>query len=392
MGEDGLNDREAGDRAAAPHSGGHRRLYRRARLPAVGPRDRRTGRAFVVLDDPRPSQGAGAARAHLARSHQAAGPPLGLRARCVQGDPRCRRDADPRQGRGRRADHGAGKHRRRVRLAGRRSCRGRPTRSCCACRAIRWSTRRFSTAISSWFGRSQTADNGEIVVAMLDGEATVKRFYREKRPDPLAAGESDDGANLRERCRDHRPRRSRRPPPLSPERVSLVRTPRRAGDAPAWRAAVRRGGSRRAAMELHRTCRGLHRDLLPFSSRAWTVAGRRFGLRVASALLAGLRRHGDGAGRAFWPLRLRARDSTYRRYPLLAGSVAAFVLSLPRPFGPDVVAYLARARRERAFSRDRRRAGSPPAWIAFLRRASRIPLRRLARGSVGASRRSQRLR
>jgi repressor LexA len=25
-----------------------------------------------------------------------------------------------------------------------------------------------------------TADNGEVVVAMLDGEATVKRFYREK--------------------------------------------------------------------------------------------------------------------------------------------------------------------------------------------------------------------
>ena len=27
--------------------------------------------------------------------------------------------------------------------------------------------------------RQETADNGEIVVAMIDGEATVKRFYRE---------------------------------------------------------------------------------------------------------------------------------------------------------------------------------------------------------------------
>ena len=28
--------------------------------------------------------------------------------------------------------------------------------------------------------RQETADNGDIVVAMIDGEATVKRFFREK--------------------------------------------------------------------------------------------------------------------------------------------------------------------------------------------------------------------
>ena len=36
----------------------------------------------------------------------------------------------------------------------------------------------------------RSAENGEIVVAMLDGEATVKRFYREAGTDPAAAGES----------------------------------------------------------------------------------------------------------------------------------------------------------------------------------------------------------
>ena len=45
-----------------------------------------------------------------------------------------------------------------------------------------------------------SAENGEIVVAMLEGEATVKRFYREERTDPAPAGESRHGANLRERC------------------------------------------------------------------------------------------------------------------------------------------------------------------------------------------------
>lgn len=30
-----------------------------------------------------------------------------------------------------------------------------------------------------WFGRPPTAENGEIVVAMIDDEATVKRFYKE---------------------------------------------------------------------------------------------------------------------------------------------------------------------------------------------------------------------
>jgi hypothetical protein len=52
-----------------------------------------------------------------------------------------------------------------------------------------------------------TADNGEMVVALVHGDsATVKKFYREGRPGPAAAGECDDGSHVlsvarREWCR-----------------------------------------------------------------------------------------------------------------------------------------------------------------------------------------------
>ena len=60
--------------------------------------------------------------------------------------------------------------------------------------------------------RAQDARNGEIVVALagddesLD-EATVKTFYREKRPHPASARELEHGADLRAARADHRPGR-----------------------------------------------------------------------------------------------------------------------------------------------------------------------------------------
>ena len=51
----------------------------RARLPAVGAGDRRAGRALVLFDDSRPPEGARKARAHFARSYQAARPALRVR-------------------------------------------------------------------------------------------------------------------------------------------------------------------------------------------------------------------------------------------------------------------------------------------------------------------------
>ena len=47
--------------------------------------------------------------------------------------------------------------------------------------------------------QQQTADNGDIVVAMLGDEATVKTVLPRGRPDPPAARERDDGADLRDR-------------------------------------------------------------------------------------------------------------------------------------------------------------------------------------------------
>jgi cellobiose PTS system EIIC component len=62
------------------------------------------------------------------------------------------------------------------------------------------------------------------------------------------------------------------------------------------------------------------------------------GLRVASALLPAF---GIMAAAlvVILPVRL-ARATRYAVVPLLVGSVAAFALALPRPFGPDPVAYL----------------------------------------------------
>ena len=52
-------------------------------------------------------------------------------------------------------------------------------------RAIRWSRKAFSTAISRSSARSTRARDGEIVVALIDNEeATLKTFRREGQHDP----------------------------------------------------------------------------------------------------------------------------------------------------------------------------------------------------------------
>jgi PTS system cellobiose-specific IIC component len=62
------------------------------------------------------------------------------------------------------------------------------------------------------------------------------------------------------------------------------------------------------------------------------------GLRVASALLPAFGIMAMGLV-AILPVRL-SRATGYAAPALIAGSLAAFVLSLPRPMGPDVIAYL----------------------------------------------------
>ena len=120
-----------------------RGVYGRARLPALGSRDRRAGRALVLVHDPRASQGARAARPDLARSDQAARaalraarrpPPMPssmpILGRVAAGVPiTAQEDVE-------------GEF-----VLPPASCRAAPMRSCCAYRATRWSTPRSSTAI-----------------------------------------------------------------------------------------------------------------------------------------------------------------------------------------------------------------------------------------------------
>lgn len=92
------------------------------------------------------------------------------------------------------------------------------------------------------------------------------------------------------------------------------------------------------------------------------------GLRVASALLPAF---GVMAATLVVVLPLRfAKATRYAPAPLLAGGVAGFVLALPRPFGPDPIAYLRLLGPSGLFIAILA-CGVTAAWIAVLRR--RLP-------------------
>ncbi len=205
--------REARDRTAASHPRDYPRLYRGAWLSAVGPGDRRTGRALVLLDDSRAPQGPRAARPDLARPDQTPGACVRRTLRRLATTP----SSFPILGR-----VAAG-----VPITAQEDVEGEfvlppafvPRASDAFMLRVQGDSMIDAAILDGDLivvRPQRTADNGEIVVAMLDGEATVKRFYREAGRDSAAAGESHDGANLRERCRDRRTRRSGRPPTLRP--------------------------------------------------------------------------------------------------------------------------------------------------------------------------------
>ena len=50
--------------------------------------------------------------------------------------------------------------------------------------------------------KQETAENGERVVAMIDNEVTLKRFYREKDAGPPGAGQRHHAADRRRRSKD----------------------------------------------------------------------------------------------------------------------------------------------------------------------------------------------
>jgi lactose/cellobiose-specific phosphotransferase system IIC component len=96
-----------------------------------------------------------------------------------------------------------------------------------------------------------------------------------------------------------------------------------------------------------------------------SLAGETLGLRVASALLPAF---GVMAATlvVILPIRL-ARATRYTVAPLLLGSVAAFALALPRPFGPDPITYL-RVLGTAGLFVAMLACGVTAAWMALVRR------------------------
>jgi PTS system cellobiose-specific IIC component len=103
------------------------------------------------------------------------------------------------------------------------------------------------------------------------------------------------------------------------------------------------------------------------------------GLRLASALLPAF---GVMAAAlvVVLPLRL-AKAARYGAAPLLAGSIGGFALALPRPFGPNPIAYLRYLGASGLFIAILA-CGVAGAWIALMRRA-RVPLADYAGAALG---------
>ena len=117
-------------------------------------------------------------------------------ARAARPTPALRAGARP--DRGRRADpRRAGRSRTSSRCPANWSARA--TCSCSRSRATRWSRRRSATATGSWSASSTTADDGDIVAAMLEGEATVKTLPAARRPRLADAAERGVRADRRRR-------------------------------------------------------------------------------------------------------------------------------------------------------------------------------------------------
>jgi PTS system cellobiose-specific IIC component len=117
--------------------------------------------------------------------------------------------------------------------------------------------------------------------------------------------------------------------------------------------------------------------ILAVQLRAGPVAGPSLGLLVAAALLPAF---GVMAATLVVLLALRlARATSYPPVPMVLASAAGFALALPRPFGPDPIAYL-RLLGAAGLFLAMLACGVTAAWIAVLRRG-RIPLA----GWVGAA-------
>ena len=182
-----------------------RRLHRRARLRADAGGDRRALQSEL-------------ARHRAQAPHQPRGRRASSAAPGITAAPSSWCRSNKRQRRGRAA--AARPRRRRAADRGARECRShhRPRGVHPPAEHLRAARRRqldgaataSSTATTSSSRSGPSADNGETVVAVVNGEATVKRFYREKtRQDPPAARQRRHAADRRARegLRDARRRR-----------------------------------------------------------------------------------------------------------------------------------------------------------------------------------------
>jgi cellobiose PTS system EIIC component len=120
--------------------------------------------------------------------------------------------------------------------------------------------------------------------------------------------------------------------------------------------------------------------ILAVQLRAGTLHGAPLGLRLAAALLPAF---GVMAMVlvVVLPLRL-ARAAGFGAGPLLLGSVAGFALALPRPLGPDPIAYLRFFGASGLFVAILACAVTG-VWIALARRLSRAPLAQYAGALLG---------
>ena len=242
------------DAAAAQGAGGHPRLGGALRLPAERPGDRRRGRADVHLvgappaaharaqglpaprpataparstsagrTSPRPTDDA-AARSSVEGQDSAAGPlarrPSRRSCRCSATSPPVGRSSPSRPCRAS------------SRCPARSSARARC--SCSTSGATRWSTRRSRDGDWVVVRQQPVAENGEIVAAMIDGEATVKTLQPPRRARLADAGEPGVRPDPGRRGDGARPGRGGAAPALTAVAGPVARPAATAAGSPRW--------------------------------------------------------------------------------------------------------------------------------------------------------------
>ena len=205
----------------------------------------------------------------------------------------------------------------------------------------------------------KTASNGEIVVAMLDGEATVKRFYREDGRVRLQPENPQHGANLRERCR--RSSAASRPSSAASSLQSWFEEQ--------FAPAMRWFGELPFVVALREALPWSFLALLaallvfiPFTPAPGPIFSRSFGLRLSGAFLPSFGIMGMALVPLLaWRYALRAKVSSP---PLIAAAVCGYVLSFPPLEGTVFLLRCESSAKAVCFSRSSFADSSPPRLLS----------------------------